>query len=42
MKAVPKIKKGSSQERFTIGKYAGINGPAAAAKKFGSKSRPVN
>ena len=32
----------NGQERFTIGKYAAINGPAAAAKKFGSKSRPVN
>ena len=39
-------RKYSSQERFTIGKYAAINSPAAAAaaaaKKFGSKSRPVN
>ena len=34
--------KWSSQERFTIGKYATINGPAAAAKKFRSKSRSVN
>ena len=25
-----------------IGKYAVINGPAAAAEEFGSKSRPVN
>ena len=33
-------RKWSSQERFTIGKYAAINGPPAAA--FGSKSRPVN
>ena len=31
-----------SQERFTIGKYAAINGPTAAAKKIESKSRPVN
>ena len=34
--------KWSSQEKFTIGKYAAINGPAATAKKFGSKSRPIN
>ena len=33
--------KWSSQERFTIGKYAAINGPTAA-KKFGSKGWPVN
>ena len=31
-----------SQERFTIRKYAAINGPTAAAKKIESKSRPVN
>ena len=31
----------SSQKSFTIGKYVAINGPAAAAKKFGLKSRPV-
>ena len=35
-------RKWSSQERFTIGKYATINGPAAAAKKIRSKSRSVN
>ena len=32
----------SSQERFKIGKYTAINGPAAVARKFGSKSRPIN
>ena len=31
--------KWSSQERFTIGKYAAINDPTAV-KKIGSKSRP--
>ena len=31
-----------SQERFTIRKYAAINGPTAAAKTIESKSRPVN
>ena len=35
-------RKWSSQERFTIGKYATINDPAAAAKKIRSKSRSVN
>ena len=35
-------RKWSSQERFTIGKFAAINGPAAAAKKLGSKSQPMN
>ena len=35
-------RKWSSQERFTIRKCAAINGSAAAAKKFGSKSRLVN
>ena len=32
--------KWSSQERFTIGKYAAINDPTTAKKKIGSKSRP--
>ena len=35
-------RKWSSQERFTIGKHAAINGPAAAGKKIGSKRQPVN
>ena len=34
--------KWSSQDRFTIGKYAAINDPAATARKTGSKSQPVN
>lgn len=35
-------RKWSSQERFTIGKYAAIYGHTAATRKFGSKSRPIN
>ena len=34
--------KWSTQERFTIEKYAAINDPDAAAKKIGSKARAVN
>ena len=35
-------RKRSSQEMFTIGKCAAINGHAASAKTFGLKGRPVN
>ena len=35
-------RKWSSKERFTIGKCAAINGPAAAAKIFESKSRSIS
>ena len=35
-------RKWSRKERFVIGKCAAINGPAAAAKNFGSKSRSIN
>ena len=31
-------RKWSSQERFRIGKYAAINGPAAAAKKLDQRA----
>lgn len=34
--------KWSNQERFKIRKYVAINGPAAAAREFGSKGRPIN
>ena len=35
-------RKWSSQEMFTIGKCAAINGPAPSAKTFGLKGRSVN
>ena len=32
----------SDKERFQIGKYAALNGPVTAAKKFGTKDKPLN
>ena len=34
--------KWSDKERYDIGKYASLHGPVPAAKKFGTKEKPLN